>query len=120
MTKNIAVVAMNTKKIPYVGGNELIITLDNQKVWYTANTKQIRIPLVIKFGDLIINKFIQRFMKRSKKRDLLKTNYFSKQVARFLGRNEFTQVVFENEHLRTTISHKLEKKHGFVPETSLA
>ncbi|GEO47407.1 hypothetical protein [Companilactobacillus kimchii] len=120
MPKKIAVVAMNTKKIPYVGGNELIITLDNQKVWYTANTKQIRIPFFTNVLNSMMNNFFSTFMKRSNKQDVVKANYFSKQVARFLLKNNYDQVVFENEQLRKNISRRLEKKTATVPETILA
>jgi hypothetical protein len=110
MPKKIAVVAMNTKKIPYVGGNELIITLDNQKVWYTANTKQIRIPFFTNVLNSMMNNFFDTFMKRSNKHNVVKANYFSKQVARYLLKNNYDQVVFENEQLRKNISRRLEKK----------
>ncbi|AUI71930.1 hypothetical protein [Companilactobacillus alimentarius] len=120
MPKKIAVVAMNTKKIPYVDGNELIITLDNQKVWYTANTKQIKIPFLTNVFNSMTNNFIKKFMKRSTKKDTVKANYFSKQVARYLLENDFDQIIFENELLRKNISRRLERKHTTVPETSLA
>lgn len=118
--KKIAVVAMNTKKIPYVGDNELIITLDNQKVWYTANTKQIRIPFFTNVLNSMMNNFTTTFMKHSNKKDIIKTNYFSKQVARYLRKNNYDRIVFENEQLRKNISHRLEKKTAVIPETSLA
>lgn len=120
MPKKIAVVAMNTKKIHYVGGNELIITLDNQKVWYTANTKQIRIPFFTNVLNSMMNNFFDTFMKRSNKHNVVKANYFSKQVARYLLKNNYDQVVFENEQLRKNISRRLEKKTATVPETLLA
>ncbi|QFR69581.1 hypothetical protein [Companilactobacillus paralimentarius] len=110
MPKKIAVVAMNTKKIPYVGGNELIITLDNQKVWYTANTKQIRIPFFTNVLNSMMNNFFDTFMKRSNKHNVVKANYFSKQVARYLLKNNYDQVVLRMNNSERIFHVVLKKK----------
>jgi len=109
--KNIAMVALDTQKIPYVSdGRETILTVKNEKVWYTANLKVVTFPKIIRFNDYLLNGFINKFMKKSSKHDILKVNYFAKQVVSYLSKNNYDEIVFENDLLKNKILPKLAKQ----------
>ncbi len=111
MSKRVVAVAINIKKIPYVNDTEVIFTPGKQKIWYTANTVPIEIPKVVQFGDVIINKFIKKFLKKSKKHDILKLRYFTMQVAKRLKKSDYNEIIFENDELKNRISSKLTKEY---------
>jgi len=108
--KNIAVVAMNTKNVPYVSGHETIFTLNHQKVWYTPNVWVISIPFLIKINDSILNYLIKNLFKRSTKHDLLLSSYFINQVALVLNKEHFDEIIFENDELKNKVQLKMQKR----------
>ena len=104
-------VAMNTKNIPYISdGHETILTVENEKVWYTANIRTVSFPTMIIFNDYLLNNFIKKFMKKSSKHDLLKVNYFTKQAASYLSKNHFDEIQFENDLLKNKVTKQLARK----------
>lgn len=120
MSYKIAAVTMDTTKIPYVNGSETIFTLGKQKVWYTSNTVPIEIPNRIKWIDLAINSFLEKFFKKSDKRDLLTINYFARQAAKRLRKGHYDEVIFENQHLKNKILNQFKEKEAYGVKVSLA
>ncbi|KRN96754.1 hypothetical protein [Companilactobacillus kimchiensis] len=120
MSKKIIAVALNINKIPYINNNEIILTPGNQKIWYTANTKAIQIPGYVKFNDALLNSFIKKFIKKSKKRDILKFNYFTRRVAIYIKKTNYDEIIFENEELKNKILPHFKNKNEFVINSSIA
>lgn len=121
--KTIAVVAMNTANVPYFTDNEMIYTLENQKVWYTSHTKTIEIPQHILVGDYLLNRLIKKFLKKTRwknVRDVLKVNYFCHMAATYLTLDSFDEVYFENEKLRSKIVPKAKKKNYIIKDPKVA
>jgi len=111
--KNIAI-ATDINKIPYINDGELILTLGEQKIWYTTNIKAINVPGYVKFSNSIVNSFIKKFFKKSNKHDIVKFNYFTKQAASYLKNSTYDEVVFENEQLKNKILPNFKNKNEFV------
>lgn len=118
MSKKVVAVALDINKIPYVNDAEVIFTPGRQKVWYTTNTKSVEIPKYIELSDAVLNRLIKKFMKKSKKRDLLKFNYFTKQVAQYLKTHRYDEIVFENDNLKNKILPNFDNKNEYVVENS--
>ena len=111
MSRRVVAVAIDIKKIPYVNDTEVIFTPGKQRIWYTANTVSIEIPKVVQLGDVMINKFINKFLKKSKKQDILKLRYFTMRVAKLLKKSDYNEIIFENDELKNRISSKLTKEY---------
>lgn len=114
MSKKIIAVALDINKIPYVNETEVILTPGVQKIWYTAKTVPITIPGYIKFGDNIINSFLKKFVKKSSKHDILMFNYFTNRVSRYIKKNSYDDIIFENDKLKSAILPNFENKNEYV------
>ncbi|MQS75409.1 hypothetical protein [Companilactobacillus halodurans] len=119
MTKTI-LIALDINKIPYVTNPEVILTLGTQKIWYTTSTKAITVPKRIKLADSLLNSFIKKFFKKSTKRDIFTFNYFTKHAKKYLKKNNYDQVIFENNQLKNKILPNLTNEHQYVAKNSLA
>lgn len=120
MSKRIIAVAMDINKIPYVTNNEIIITPGEQKIWYTAHTRAIKIPTYVKISDKLINSFIKKFLKKSTKQDILQFNYFTRRAAIYIKKNAYDEIIFENMKLKNKILPNFKNKNEFVIDSSMA
>lgn len=118
MSKKVIVVALDINNVPYINNTEVILTPGEQKIWYTAKTQSIEIPGYINFGDIIINKFIKKFMKKSRKRDLLKFSYFTNRVAEYLKTSSYDEIIFENSQLEKKILPNFKNGNEYIAKNS--
>lgn len=120
MSKRIIAVALDINKIPYTNDNAIILTPGNQKIWYTAQTKAIKIPGYVKMNDAILNAFIKKFMKKSTKHDILKFNYFTRRAAAYIKKVSYDEIIFENDKLKHAIMPNFKNKNEYVVDSSMA
>lgn len=120
MSKKIIAVALDINKIPYINENEIIVTPGQQKIWYTTNTVAIKIPNRIKFYNKLLNSFMEKFMKKSTKRNLIIFNYFTNRAAAYIKKNSYDEIIFENEQLKNKILPNFKNKNEFVENSSIA
>ena len=114
MAKKVVAVAMDINKIPYINDAQVILTPGKQKIWYTVKTQPIEIPAYIKLSDKVINSFIKKFLKKSKKQDILQFNYFTNRVARYLKTHSYDEIVFENYQLKNKILPNFKNNNEYV------
>jgi len=119
MSEKVIAVALDINKIPYVNNPEIIFTLGKQKIWYTTDTLSVEIPKFVQFSDLLLNKFIARFLKKSDKRNILTFKYFTNRVATALKNCDYDELVFENDSLKRRILSKLNNKHRYAAKRAL-
>jgi len=119
MSEKVIAVALDINKIPYVNNPEIIFTLGKQKIWYTTDTLSVEIPKFVQFSDLLLNKFIARFLKKSDKRNIFTFKYFTNRVATALKNCDYDELVFENDSLKRRILSKLNNKHRYAAKRAL-
>ncbi|APU70613.1 hypothetical protein LCR01_07310 [Companilactobacillus crustorum] len=118
MSKKIIAVALDINNIPFVSDDELILTLEQQKIWYTTNTQAIEVPGYIKFFDNLINSFFKKFFKNKKRQNSLRYNYFTKKVSHYLKTHDYDEIIFENQKLKSSILPNFKNKSKYVAKDS--
>lgn len=114
MSEKIVAVALDINKIPYIDNPEIIFTLGDQKIWYTTNVQPILIPRSVKYSDALINAFLEKFVKKSTKRNILTLNYFTRHVAIELKKINYDKIIFESKVLKSKILPNFKNKNEYV------
>lgn len=101
-----AVIAMDLNEVQTVDDDTVIYTVltKNNKNW--ANEHKgigvyfIKMPPYIKFGDKVVNTFVQKALKiKNEYNDMLRFVYFSHMVSFYISSRDYEKVYFENQIL---------------------
>lgn len=103
---NIAIITMNPLELPAIDGQKTIFTPENKCVEETTDTKVIKIPSYVNFGDDVVNLFMHldtRLPEKPEFQNMLQFVYFSHMVAFYLSQQDYDRVIFEDHDLQDKI-----------------
>jgi len=120
--KNTAIIVMDLKHVPIIDGPKTIFTLEHQKFTQIDDTKIIKIPSYIMFGDDVVNLFVHLNTKLPQKpefQNMLQFVYFSHMVAFYISQQDYSEVIFEDDDLREKVLLQFDNKKRYTGKTSL-
>lgn len=120
--ENIAVITMNPSALPEITGTKTIFTPENEYLPETADTKIIKIPSYVNFGDDVVNIFMYLNLKlpeRPEFQNMLEYVYFAHLVAFYLSLQDYDRLFFEDSDLRDKILIQFKNREHYLGKTAL-